>query len=289
MKRLLIVGCGDIARRALPGLLGCFEVSALTRSGGAEPGSDAVRWIGGDLDRPETLGSLAGIADCVLHSAPPQDSGQSDRRTLNLLAALDAGAMLPRRIVYLSTSGVYGDCHGAQVDEAHALSPHTDRARRRADAEAQLAGWCARRSVALVILRVPGIYAADRLPVERLRSGTPALRTEDDVFTNHIHADDLADIVRIALQKEDVQGVFNASDDSDIRMADYFDLVADRCGLPRPARVSRQEALRRLPPALLSFMSESRRLSNRRMKEILGVQLRYPTVHDGVPRAELAA
>lgn len=190
--------------------------------------------------------------------------------------------MLPRRFVYLSTSGVYGDCSGERVDETRAPHPQTERARRRLDAEQAVCDWGAREGAETVILRVPGIYAADRLPLARLARSMPVLRREDDVYTNHIHADDLAAIVATALCAARASGTYNASDDSAIRMGDWLDLVADRSGLARPPRVSRAEAVRVVPADLLSFMSESRRLSNERLKSELGVRLRYPTVADGL-------
>jgi len=272
MRKLLIAGFGDIARRAAPRLEARYVVQPLSRRHGL------------DLDRPETLVALQGV-DAVLHSAPPPGAGTTDTRTTHLLDALAKGRILPARIVYVSTSGVYGDCEGARVDESRAVRPQTDRARRRVDAERQLALWCSERGVALVILRVPGIYAADRLPLERLRAGTPVLRAEDDVYSNHIHADDLAAIVVRALEDAAPAGTYNASDDSAIRMGDWFDLVAERAGLPRPPRIARAEAPGRISPESLSFMSESRRLANRRMKEALGVRLRYRTVFEGVPCA----
>ena len=268
MKRLLIVGHGDIARRAAPLLSSRFELRAVSRSNGL------------DLDRPESLASLE-PADAVWHCAPPPQTGESDTRTANLLAALERRRILPTRFVYISTSGVYGDCGGALVDEAFPVNPQSARAVRRVHAEAQLALWCTRHRVALVVLRAPGIYAADRLPLERLRSGTPALRDEDDVHTNHIHADDLAGICARALESDAPTGIYNASDDTQLKMGEWFDLVADRTGLPRPPRIPRSEAATRIPPGLLSFMGESRRLDNGRLKRILGVQLRFPTVHEG--------
>jgi len=276
MKKLLIAGYGDIARRAMPRLQARYVVQALSRLHGF------------DLDRPETLAGLAAV-DAVLHCAPPPPKGAADTRTAYLLAALAKGRILPARVVYVSTSGVYGDCGGARVDESRAVQPQTDRARRRVDAERQLAQWCGERGVTLVILRVPGIYAADRLPLERLRRGTPVLRADDDVYTNHIHAEDLAAIVVRSLEDDAPGGTYNASDDSEIRMSDCLDLVAERAGLPRPPRIARSEAPGRIAPALLSFMGESRRLSNRRMKEGLGVSLRYRTVFEGVPRATAVA
>ena len=269
MKRLLIAGYGDIARRAVPLLSSRLDLRIASRSNGM------------DFDRPESLASLE-PADAILHCAPPPHSGECDTRTANLLAALEGKRILPTRFVYISTSGVYGDCGGTLVDESRAVNPQSARAKRRVHAEEQLALWCTRHGVALVVLRAPGIYAADRLPLERLRAGTPALCAQDDVHTNHIHADDLADICVRALEEDAPAGIYNAADDTQLRMGDWFDLVADRAGLPRPPRVARSDAAQRIPPALLSFMSESRRLDNRRLKRVLGVRLRYPTVLEGM-------
>ena len=268
MKRLLIAGFGDIARRAATRLERRFTPMPLARV------------CGFDLDRPETLALKD--ADALLHCAPPPASGDADTRTANLLAALEKGRILPARVVYVSTTGVYGDCGGARVEETRPLAPATPRARRRVDAEQQLGRFCGSRGMALIVLRAPGIYGADRLPLGRLRAGTPVLRAEDDVYTNHIHADDLAAIVCRALEDDAPAGVYNASDDTEMKMGDWFDLVADVHGLPRPRRVSRREAERVLSPELLSFMKESRRLDNGRLKRELGVRLRYPTVHEGL-------
>lgn len=268
MKRLLVVGFGDIARRAAPLLASRFEIVRAGRSDGF------------DLDRPETL--VPGRVDALLHLAPPPGEGDEDTRTANLLAALEKGRILPRRLAYVSTSGVYGDCDGARVDESRPIAPQSARARRRADAERRLALWCSSHGTRLIVLRVPGIYAADRLPLARLRAGTPVLRAEDDVYTSHIHADDLAAIASRALEDDAPDGTYNAADDSEIKMADWLDLVAERHGLPKPPRLSREEVKARVAPELYSFMSESRRLDNRRLKRELGAKLRYPTVHDGV-------
>jgi len=286
VENLLIIGCGDVARRALPELQRRYRVTALVRS--SDPALDAadVEQIVGDLDDSASLAPLIGRADRIVHLAPPAGSEAPDTRTRSLLAVLaprGRGAMLPRRFVYLSTSGVYGDCAGEWVDETRAPNPQTERAIRRLDAERALAEWGERNRVEIAILRVPGIYASDRLPLERLARGTPALRPQEDVYTNHIHADDLAGILVAALESARANGVYNASDDGPMKMGDFFDFVADRAGFARPPRVSREEAVRLLPPELLSFMSESRRLSNRRMKAELGVRLRYSTVRDGVP------
>ncbi len=292
MERLLIIGCGDIARRALPELRKRHHLSALVRSpAAANPlAAQEVQIISGDLDVQQSLTPLAGAADRLVHLAPPGESGACDLRTRQLLAALsEKRAMLPQRFVYMSTSGVYGDCGGAWVDEDRPVHPQTERAARRADAERAITEWGGAHGVEIVILRAPGIYAADRLPLERLRRGTPALCPEDDVYINHIHADDLAAIVVAALERPGVAGTYNASDDTELKMGDWFDLVADRFGLARPARLARAQAAGQIPAALLSFMSESRRLVNRRMKERLGITLAYPTVIEGVPRLAAVA
>ncbi len=191
--------------------------------------------------------------------------------------------------MYIGTSGVYGDCGGALVDESRGVNPQTARAVRRVDAERQLVEWAKLHDIAVVVLRSPGIYAADRLPEARLVQGIPVLADSDDVYTNHIHADDLAAIVYAALNSDAPAGPYNASDDTHMKMGEWFDLVAGRLGLPKPARVSRKEAAHRIPASMLSFMGESRRLDNRRMKEDLGVRLRYPTVREGGQMGRRAA
>ncbi len=287
MRRLLIIGCGDIGLRVARAVAGRYRIYGLTHSPRELSALRAsnVTPILGDLDRQETLASLAGIAHDVVHCAPPQGHGTRDQRTAWLIAALAKGESLPQHLVYLSTSGVYGDCGGALVDETRAVRPQTERALRRADAERQLRTWGRRSGVRITLLRAPGIYAADRLPIARLQQGTPALQHADDAYINHIHADDLARLVVAALYRGAPNRSYNAVDDAPQKMGDYFDLVADHFGLPRPPRVTRAQAEEQLPPHLLSFMRESRRLANGRMKRELRCALRYPSVYQGVEAA----
>lgn len=287
MKRLLIIGCGNVGLRVAALLRARHRVYALTRDAERIPGlrRHGLTPLLGDLDRPETLTALAGLAHDVIHLAPPPAHGRVDARTAHLIAALGRGRSLPQHFIYISTSGVYGDCNGALVDETSPLRPQTDRARRRADAEQRLRDWGARTGVRVSILRVPGIYAADRLPVARIERGTPALRPQDDTYVNHVHADDLAGMVVAALHRGQANRSYNASDDAPQKMGDYFDLVADRFRLPRPPRITRAEASAVIPENLYSFMSESRRLGNRRIKQELRVRLRYPTVREGIAAA----
>jgi len=286
---LLIVGCGDVGMRVVALLARRWRVVALTSSGGARLA--ALRAVGavplrGDLDRPATLARLAGLADAVLHLAPPAASGTRDVRTAHLVRAL-ARSGRTARIVYASTTGVYGDRAGAPTAETATRRPATERARRRADAEERVRRHGRAHRVTATVLRVPGIYALDRAggdPRERVARGAPVLAAADDVYTGHIHADDLARACVAALHRGRPQRAVNVVDDSELKMGDYFDLVADRFALPRPPRLSRSDAAGRLSPLQMSFLAESRRLVNARMKHELRLVLRHPTVADGLAR-----
>ncbi|MDR1995720.1 NAD-dependent epimerase/dehydratase family protein [Azonexus sp.] len=287
MQKILIVGSGDVARRIFSRLAGRYRAYALLR----EP-DQAAFWrargaipLLGDLDDRASLRCLAGLADLILHLAPPPSAGRLDTRTRNLLAALGAGGSLPRQLVYVSTTGVYGDCAGALIDETCPCRPQSARAARRLDAERRLRIWGRRRGVRVSILRAPGIYGADRLPLERLQRGLPALVATEDAYSNHIHADDLAAACVAALRHGRANRVVNVVDDSRLRMADYFDCVADAFALPRPPRLSWDEAAAQLSPLQLSFMRESRRIGNRRLKQELKLRLAYPTVDVGIAEA----
>lgn len=283
-RRLLIVGCGDVVRRALPQLTRRWRVFALVRTHDPALALAGVTQVVGDLDRPQTLRRLSGLAQAVLHSAPPPGEGRGDPRTRRLLAALARRASLPRTLAYIGTTGVYGDCAGALVAETRPTQARSPRAQRRVAAEALLR-HAGRRGVRVSLLRAPGIYAADRLPLERLRRGDPVLLPDEDSYTNHIHAEDLGRACVVALERGRANRAYNICDDSDIRMGDWFDMLADAFGLPRPPRVTRTEAQKRLSPQLLSFLNESRRLVNTRMKRELGLRLRYPTVAAGIAAA----
>lgn len=283
MKRILIVGCGDIAMRVARLLNGRYRLFGLLRNTErfAQLRKAGITPLPGDLDNASSLHRLTGLAHTVLHFAPPPNTGQNDTRTRNLLAILSRGT-LPESLVYISTSGVYGDCAGESVTETHILNAQTARAQRRVDAENNIRSWAKRTGVRAIILRVPGIYAADRLPLHRLQQGTPAIVEAEDSYTNHIHADDLARIVAASLRYAKPNRVYHTSDDSELKMGDYFDSVADAFGLPHVPRISREQAQQTLPKTLLSFINESRRLTNTRMKRELKIILLYPTVADAL-------
>ena len=284
---LLIVGCGDVGLRVVKLLRGRWRLIALTSSADrcAAFRAAGVLPLIGNLDSPPTLARLAGLADAVLHLAPPPSSGATDPRTAHLLQALARKGRV-QRIVYGSTSGVYGDCAGARFDETRPVSPATDRGRRRVYAEQRLRAYGRAFGARVSVLRIPGIYAGDRAgghPRERLARDAPVLEAAHDVFTNHIHADDLARACVAALHRGLPQRIVHASDDTELKMADYFDLAADLEGLPRPRRITPAQAREELSPMQLSFMGESRRLVNTRLKRELRLRLRYPSVREGLP------
>jgi nucleoside-diphosphate-sugar epimerase len=277
--RVLLIGCGDIALRTASLLRSKVRLYGLTRRAADIPKLRAhgIVPIVADLDRLSTLRRLRTAPFAVLHFAPPESDGRDDMRTQRLIAALSRARSIPQRFVYISTSGVYGDCGGARVGEMRPRRAGTPRARRRVAAEDHLREWARRDGVALSILRAPGIYAATRLPLERLKQGTPVLSADEDVFTSHIHADDLARATVAALFLGKPNRAYNIADDSEMKMGGWFDAVADAFHMPRPPRVTWEEAEQRIAPLLLSFMSESRRLSNERMKRELRLRLKYPT------------
>ncbi|MEI8162395.1 MAG: NAD-dependent epimerase/dehydratase family protein [Betaproteobacteria bacterium] len=287
MRRLLIIGCGDVVRRALPQLVLRWHVLALVRRRDPQLATLGITQIEGDLDRPDTLTRLAGIADAVIHSAPPPPQGTGDVRTQNLIAILRRGKSLPRQLVYISTSGVYGDCGGDRVSETRQPAAQSARAARRVDAEQRLRRFGRERGrhCRISILRAPGIYAADRLPLERLQRRLPLMLHAEDSHTNHIHADDLGRACVAALAHGRANRIYNINDDSSLAMGEWFDLLADAFALPRAPRLSREEVRRAVPPLQWSFMSESRRLDNTRMKRELHLRLHYPTVATGISAA----
>lgn len=285
MADVLIVGCGDIGLRVARLCRGRGDVVRTVVRSRARV--EALRAAGfpaaqADLDEPVSLAGLAAGGALVFYLAPPPPTGVVDTRLSAFLAG-PASAVPPARVVYVSTSAVYGDCGGDWVTEDRLPAPSTDRGRRRLAAERALLDWQHASNVPVVILRVPGIYGPGRLPERRLREGLPVLRPEDSPYTNRIHADDLAAVCLAAAERGRPGAAYNVSDGHPSTMTDYFTRIAELLDLPRPPMVGPAEARRLLSPGMWSFLQDSRRLDNRRMREELGVSLRYPNLEAGLP------
>lgn len=278
-EAILIVGCGDIGQRVAAQIsIASRGIVGIVRS---QQSAETLKLAGitsvqADLDRGDTLPAAA----LLFWFAPPPDRGDTDSRLRNGLAAIAAP---PRRIVYISTSGVYGDCEGRWIDESEALKPQTPRARRRLDAELALADYAQRAGTEIVILRVPGIYGPGRLPITRLQQGLPVVREDQSPYTNRIHADDLAAAAIAAAQRGHTGAAYNISDGNPTTMADYFTRCAHLLGAPPPPQVTLDEARERLTPSMMSFLEESKRLLTRRMREELDFTPKYPNLEAGLP------
>lgn len=284
VEKILIIGCGDIGRRvarlalaentAVTGVVRSAENAATLEGLGIHP-------VIANLDDPATLKGLPTRGATVYYLAPPPGGGFTDPRARNFCAAIPPGEE-PERIIYMSTSGVYGDSGGELVTEETPPNPQTSRGKRRLDAENAFREWGKAHNVALLILRVTGIYGPGRLPVSQLESGQPVLDERLAPLTNRIHADDLARVCLAAALRGEDGDVFNVSDGHPTTMTHYFNAVADLLGYPRPRQVSLEEARRVMSPLMISYMSESRRLDNGRMLEKLGIELLYPDLAAGL-------
>jgi nucleoside-diphosphate-sugar epimerase len=279
MENLLIIGCGAIGRRiAALALAQGEKVCTFNRGETGVPGSTHFT---GNLDDPDTLTQLPTTGAGVIYLAPPPGGGVEETRVRNFCAAIPAGAE-PEKLVYISTSAVYGDCGGARVTEETEPNPQTSRGKRRLHAERLLLQWGKERGVAIVILRVTAIYAKDRLPVMQLQMGQPVLREEEALPGNRIHADDLTRICLAALERGKDGDIFNVSDGSSRTMTEYFNAAADCLGLPRPAQVTLAEARKVMTPLMISYFTESRVVDNSKMLRELGVELLYPDLEAGL-------
>ncbi len=284
VANLCVIGCGDVGSRVAllagdRGIVFAALARQFAKAGMLE--NTAVQRVTGDLDDRETLvlPQLRGAA--VLYTAPPPGGGIADTRVRNFLAAIEPGHE-PARIVYLSTTSVYGDCGSDPFTEERPVNPGNHTARRRVDAEEQLRAWGRERGVAVIILRVAGIYGPGRIPLDRIVNRHPVLRSEEAGFTNRIHADDLAEICLAALERGEDGDVFNVCDGETSTMTDYFNAITDLLGLPRLPQVGLGEARQVMTPLMYGYMTESRRIDNGRLLAKLGIKLKYPTLAEGL-------
>lgn len=285
MTDVLIVGCGDIGGRVaaleraqgrrVAGLVRSDESARRLRTAGVHP-------LVVDLDAPESLRDLPVRDALIYYFAPPPGKGVTDPRMEAFVSVLERAGP-PSRVVLISTTGVYGDCRGEWVTEDRPPNPQADRAKRRLAAETALRRWSGNSGVPVVILRVPGIYGRGMLPEQRLRDREPVLREEESPYSNRIHADDLARVCCAAGQHANPGTLYNVSDGHPTTMTDFFYRVADTLGIPRPPAISLEEARARMGEGMLSYLAESKRIDNRRLREELGVQLMYPDLAAGLP------
>jgi len=288
MNHVLIIGCGDTGRRlaALYRADG-VDVAGVVRSAASAEAliSAGIQAIRTDLDA-DALPSLPSRGAQLFYFAPPVDVGKDDVRIERLLEHLELTG-IPARVLYMSTTGVYGDCEGRWIDETEPLRPSTYRAQRRIAAEQACRRWCVAHRIPSVVLRVPAIYGPGRLLTERLKSGMPTVKPEECSFTNRIHIQDLVAICRAAMEKAPDGAVYNASDGNPSTITDYLFQLADLTGMPRPPIISMQEAERMLSPSIMSFLKESKRIRNDRLRQELGFTLSYPDLASGL-KASLA-
>ncbi|MDB5987674.1 MAG: family oxidoreductase [Nevskia sp.] len=276
-----IVGCGDIGRRLAARLITAgSRVVGWVRSDQGATKLEALGIVPRSVDLDAEMASIDAAPAWLFWFAPPPNSGSTDPRLARFLAALRTP---PQRLIYLSTSAVYGDCGGAWIDEDAALNPASDRGRRRLDAERIAHDYGARSGCEVLILRVPGIYGPGRMPEARLRAGTPILRAQDSPYTNRIHADDLATAALIVAQRGAAGAAYNVADGAPTTMSDYFLRCAERLGLPPPPQISLAQAQQQLPASIMSFLEESKRLRSDRLRA-LGWTPRYPDLESGLAK-----
>jgi nucleoside-diphosphate-sugar epimerase len=280
---MLILGCGYVGQALSRhyNALG-IPVTGVARSAATASAVEATGARALQLDlASDDLSALAPAGEQVFHLAPPPSATDDDPLTRHLIEAFGRYGH-PRRLVYASTTGVYGDCGGEWVDETRTPHPLAGRAKRRWDAEQRLRAWSAESRSELVILRVAGIYACDRLPLERIRSGQPVVKKDEAPWSNRIHALDLLSVCVAAMERAPAGSVYNVCDGHPSTMSDYFLRVADAASLQRPPELPLAEADGKVSAGMLSYLKESRRLSNRRMIDELEVTLRYPSLEKGL-------
>ncbi len=285
---VLIIGCGDLGRRLaaayraegreVVGVVRSAESAEALKTAGITP-------LRCDLDGDD-LPRLPSRAAALFYLAPPVDVGKDDVRIERLLAHLEVTGA-PSRFLYMSTTGVYGDCGGRWIDENATLNPSTHRAQRRISAEGAVRKWCRTQGIPWVILRVPAIYGPGRLLTERLKSGQPTIRPEQCSYTNRIHIHDLVAVCHAAMARAPKDSVYNVSDGQPSTITDYLFTLAELTGLPKPPLITMQEAEKTLSPSLMSFLKESKRIHNLKMLEELDIALRYPDLASGL-KASLA-
>lgn len=284
-KQYVIFGCGDVGRRLAKQLDPASAITAFVQSeeskDQSEPLAEHVYQF--DLDQHLDLSNFdLPESFCATYLVAPQKSGDTDKRAAVFLKALEQARIKPDKVVLISTTGVYGDCEGEWVDEDSPTHPKTERGKRRLDMEQQWQTWASENQVPLLIFRVPGIYAFSRLPRQRIAKRVPVVRPQECGYSNRIHADDLAAAILVGFESAVGEGVFNITDGTPGKISEYLQEAAKVLDLPALPEISMQQAQDELSAGMLSYLSESRKISNKKMLQVLGVCLRYPDFKKGM-------
>jgi len=284
MQKVFIAGCGYIGERiARSHIESGGEVACLVRSPelASRLESDGFTTVVSSLDDLTTIPAL-NLADKVLfYLVPPPGGGISDSRARNFIAQITETGK-PARIIYMSATSVYSGIDGDIVTEESLANPDSAMGKRRLDAEMAFREYGTAQDVPIIILRVSGIYGPGRLPLMQISQGQPLLNEDESGPSNRIHADDLA-TVTIAAADNGVNGdIFNVSDGHPSSMTSYFNACADALGLPRQPQVGLEIARQVMSPLMLSYVSQTRVVDNRKMLERLKVNLRYVSLAEGI-------
>jgi len=275
-----IVGCGYIGKKVASKLLSLgASVECYVHSAGSKEACEALDLRANllELDNSDFSNEWhVQDKNIIAYFAPPPRHGISDTRMTHFISTLENLKSTPNKIVLISTTGIYGDCQGEWIDESRAVNPQADRAHRRLSAENQLQQYCQSKNIECIIFRVPGIYAIDKLPEKRITSGEPIVSAVDSGYTNRIHAEDLSEFCVEALTQKIKPGVYNCCDGNPSTMNDYFVRVADFLGIDRPKEISLQQAKKELSAGMLSYLAESKRISNKKLLDNFSTKFKYP-------------
>lgn len=283
----VILGCGEVGRRLVKALLlqgySADNIIGFVKSSQSMELCAQLGVIGLRFNLDKLGRDLSACNDSsVYYMVAPQKTGETDLRSEAVINHMSDRGIRPKKVVLISTTGVYGDCNGEWVTELSETKPQTERGKRRLNSEQQWLHWGKLSNVPVVVLRVPGIYANSRLPRERIAQKIPVVRPEECGFTNRIHADDLALMCVAAMRKANAGEVFNATDGVPGKISEYLTEAAKVLGLESPPEISMDEGQSILSSGMLSYLSESRKISNDKILRILNFDLRYPDFREGI-------
>jgi hypothetical protein len=293
--KICIAGCGDVGKRIACRLIesGVKTTSILAQVRSRESQSILeaesfqAEMIDFDSLQEVEISKKYEKIHSLYYLVPPQKNGEIDLRSKAFLDYLKCNGFTKpskfvRRIVLISTTGVYGDCDGESVTEETPLNPTTERSQRRADMEKQWRCFADQNKMILSILRVPGIYSFSRLPRARLQTDTPVVNPDECGYTNRIHADDLAMICQAVMEKQISTDVYNVSDGEPGKLSQYLIDVANFLQLTPPTIVSLAEGHEKISTGMMSYITESRKIDNNKLLNTFNLKLAYSDYREGI-------